>query len=150
MQFLFQRIVTIFLFIRCLQFCFVSRRSFVMEIICEGFGEGINIFFETFSVFLTKAIGHKINVDVKGGKRSAQHLSVFAIDSSAAGIYFFNSLMKAVAHASPITALHLLNIESSAEDQQTQHHYADKTEVHSPKYVTFYFHYSSEFFSCYL
>ena len=86
----------------------------------------------------------------KGGKRSAQHLSVFAIDGAAAGIYFFNSLMKAVAHASPVTALHLLNIESSAEDQQAQHHYADKTEVHSPQYVTFYFHYSSEFFSCLL
>src|SRR6186713_2347780 len=121
-----------------------------MEIICQRFRKRINILFETFSVFLTKAIGHKINVDVKGGKRRAQHLSVFAVDSSAAGINFFDSLVKAVAHASPVTALHLLNIESSAEDQQTQQHYADKTEVHSPQYVTFYFHYSSEFFSCYL
>src|SRR5688572_28217220 len=57
--------------------------------------------------------------------------------------------MKAVAHASPVTALHLLNVEGSAEDQQTQHHYADKTEVHSPQYVFFDFHSSSEFFSCF-
>src|SRR6187431_1262737 len=121
-----------------------------MEIISQCFRKRINILFETFSVFLTKPIGHKIDVNIKGGKRSTQHLPVFAIDGAAACIYFFNSLVKAVAHASPVTALHLLNIESSAEDQQAQHHYADKTEVHSPKYVTFYFHYTSEFFSCYL
>jgi hypothetical protein len=58
--------------------------------------------------------------------------------------------MQTVAHAAPITSLHLLNIEGSAEDQQTQHHYADKTEVHSPQYVFFDFHSSSVFFSCYL
>src|SRR6185436_17804673 len=102
------------------------------------------------SVFLTKTIGHKINVNIKGGKRSTEHLSIFAIYSSATGIYFLNSLVKAIAHAAPVTSLHLLNVESSAKDQQTQQHYADKTEVHSPQYVTFYFHYSSEFFSCYL
>src|SRR4030095_6372745 len=115
-----------------------------MKIICQCFRKRINILLETFSVFLAKAISHKINVDIKSGKRSAQHLSVFAVDSAAAGIHFFYSLMKAVAHASPVTALHLLNIESSAEDQQAQHHYADKTEVHSPQYVAFNFHYSSE------
>jgi hypothetical protein len=48
--------------------------------------------------------------------------------------------MQAVAHTAPVTALELLNVESSAEDKQAQHHYAEKTEIHSPQYVAFYFH----------
>jgi hypothetical protein len=48
--------------------------------------------------------------------------------------------MQAVAHTAPVATLELLNVESPAEDQQAQHRDAEKTEVHSPQYVTFYFH----------
>jgi hypothetical protein len=47
--------------------------------------------------------------------------------------------MQAVTHAAPVFTLELLNVESPSEYQQAQQHNAEKTDIHSPQYVPFYF-----------
>lgn len=45
--------------------------------------------------------------------------------------------METVAHTAPVTSLETLDVESPAEDKETQYYYTDKAEVHSPQYVAF-------------
>ena len=90
-------------------------------------------------MFFAEAFCTKINVNVEYRDGSAEHITVFTVDGSPLCIDVAVHKMQAVAHTAPVSTLKILNIKSPAEYQQAQHYDAEKTDVHSPKYVTFYF-----------
>jgi hypothetical protein len=54
--------------------------------------------------------------------------------------------MQAITHASPMSALYLLNINCLSEDSDAGHYHQQVAEIDPPKYVAFYFHDSIYFF----
>ena len=100
-----------------LQFILILGAGFFAKVGSHGQGERIHVFIKPLSFLFPESVCIKIDVDIKSGDGSAEHLPVFAVDRTPPCIQFDEALMKTVAHAAPVFTLHPLDIEGSSEYQ---------------------------------
>ena len=72
---------------------------------------------KSFAFLFPETVSVKIDVDIKSGDGSTEHLPVFAVDGSSLCIQFDKALVKTVAHTAPVFALYPLDIKGPSEYQ---------------------------------